>query len=125
MPVRDLVIAVSLFSFALLVAFIGDAVGSEYYFFLGEGRRFRRGLQEPPTSPWQVALLIVVPLGVFFLSRRYAAILLAILPILAILGLPAGILFFEWTPGIAHYLLILSLGGAATYIWSRDHLNED
>ena len=125
MPVRDVIVAISLLTATLLVAFIGDALGSEYYLFLGEGRRFRRGLQEPPTSPWHVAFLVIIPMGLFVLSRRYAAIILSILPILAMLGLPAGTLFFEWTPGIAHYLLILCLGGTAVFIWSRDHLHED
>ena len=120
MPIRDLIVALSLMVGVLLIAFVGNAVGSEYYLFLPS-----RGLHTPPTSPWFLAIPIFISVGVFFLSRRYAAIIIAVLPLMAFLGIPAGALFFDWTPGIAQYLLILCLGGLAMFIWSHDHLHED
>ncbi len=122
MPIRDLILAVLLVCTVLVVAFVASAIGSEYYLFF-PGRR--SGLQEPPTSPWLVGMLVAVPIGEFFVSRRYAAIFVAVLPILAILGLPVGILFFDWTPGIAQYLLIICLGALAAFVWTHDDLNVD
>jgi len=124
MPVRDLIVAACLIAGIVAIAFGASALESEYYLFLPGGPR-SRGLHEPPTSPWLVLILLALPIGVFFFSRRYAAGIITILPILALLGWAVGTLFFDWTPGMAQYLIIFGFGLLAIFVWSRDSLNED
>ncbi len=128
MPVRDLVFALSLILLVVSVAFVATAVGSEFYLFLPvgrHGRARRHGMGFPPTSVWILLTLVVVPVVIFFLSRRYSAIMFAVLPVLALLGLPVGMMVFEWTPGIAQYVLIVLLGVLAAFVWSHEDLHED
>jgi uncharacterized membrane protein len=122
MPIHVPAIAILLALLVIAIALTGHAVGSEFYVLI-PGRY--RGLNEPPTSPWIIVLLVGLAAGMFFFSKRYAAVILAALPLLVLLGLPAGIFLFDWTPGITQYLLVLGLGGLATYVWSHDCLNED
>ena len=122
MPLRVLITALSLIVLVLLIAFVGHAIGSEYYFALPSRRG---GIREPPTSPWTIVFFIAQPIVLFFISRKYAAILMAGLAVFSLLGMTFGLVFFEWAPGIAQYLLILSLGALAAYVWSHDCLNED
>ena len=121
MPLRDLLVSDALIIAILPILFIGRALGSEYDVSLPS----RRGFSEPAASPWLLAFLRAVAIGIIFLSRRDFAILFMALPILMLWGLPVGTLFFDSIPGSAQHLLILFLGAGGVFIWPHDHLNED
>lgn len=123
MPVRDLIVAVLLLVFVLVVAFVAEAMGSEFYLFIPPFRRMK--LQEPPTSPWALVVLFAIAVIVFCVYRRHAAILISSVLGLAILGIPTGILIYSWTPGIAQYALIVALGALVAFIWTHEDFYQD
>lgn len=122
MPVRHLAILGILNFLVLLVAFVGSWLGSEYYFFLPSRRS---GLQPPPSHPAIVLILVAIPSIVFWFSRRHAAVIYSVTAFLCLLGPLGGNFFFNWTPGIAQFLLIAAMGSVAVFVWSKDSLSED
>jgi hypothetical protein len=106
------------------IAFVADVLGSEFYLFLPSLRRFRP-LPTPPTPAWSVPVIYAVCVGIFFLSRRFAAVMIAGVSAMFFLGLPVGTVIFEWTPGVAQYLLILTSGAVAIFVWAHEDLHED
>ncbi len=127
MPVKDIVVGLCGILTVLVVALGGWLFGSEYYLFIPDVRfrRRRGGPTVPPTSFGFVVFLIIAGMVIFLLSRRIAAIYFTVLPFLAILGIPLGILLYEWTPGWAHYLLTAALCGLALLLWSNDNFHDD
>jgi len=123
MLIRDLIIVVALLACVVLTAMIGPALGSEYYLFL-PSRRYHR-LHDIPTHPVIVLLTFGVIVGSFFLSRRFAAILLTGVSVLFAVSLPMAVLVFEWSPGIAQYVLIVSSAALTIYVWTHEDLHED
>jgi hypothetical protein len=119
---RFLIVASLLIASVLVIAFVGDAFGSEYYFFMpGKGPN---ALNEPPSSPKTVVFAVASSVVFFFVSPRNRWLGFAIWPIFAILGLPIGILCFGWTPGAAQYLLILCMIVLAVLVWSNSPPNK-
>lgn len=123
MPVRDLITAVLLLLFVLVVAFVAEAIGSEFYLFVPPVRRMK--LEQPPTSPWALVVLFAIAIILFCVLRRHAAILISSVLLLAILGIPTGILIYSWTPGIAQYVLIVALGALVAFIWTHEDFHQD
>lgn len=122
MPLRDVIIALALVGTIVLVAFIGEATGSEFFLWLPVRRRLPA---TPPSSPWRITMVMMIVVGVFFLSRRIATFFLTGFSIAMIVSLPIGILIYEWTPGWAHYVLMVAMGSLAVFAWSNDSLHED
>lgn len=121
MPVKKLVVAAVLALLVILIAFLSTWFGSEFYVYV-PGRY--QSLSAPPSSPWLVFFLMTMVVGVFVFSRRYAALMLGALAPLTLVGPMIGA-FFQWTPGLGHWLLTLSLFAAAIYVWTNECLNED
>ena len=119
MPVKDLILGLCGILLVLFAAFAGWIFRSEYYLFLPVFRRrnFRNGSTVPPTSFGSVVSLIAIALVIFLFSRRIASVFFTALPVVALLGIPIGILVYGWTPGWAHYLLTLALCGMAMFLW--------
>lgn len=123
MPLRDLIVAVLLMLIVVAVAFVSDALGSEFYVFVPS--RSQAKFSHPPTSPMALVVLFAIAIIVFCFLRRYAAVLVTGVLALAILGIPAGILIYEWTPGVAQYVLIAALGALVAFIWTHEDLHQD
>lgn len=127
MPVNDLLVGLCGMTIILVIALGGWIFGSEYYLFVPDAS-LRWGLDgptAPPTTFGFIIFLMAVPAALFLISRRSATVFFTALPLLAILGIPVGILLYEWTPGLAHYLLTVALCGMAVFLWSNDNFHDD
>ena len=125
MPLRDLLIASFLVLVTIVIAFVATAVESEFYLFIPKGRRFHTAISEPPTSPWVLVVLLSIATAIFSFSKRHARISLFIIAILPILGWAIGPWLFSWQPGIAQYLLMVSLGALAVYVGTNERFDMD
>jgi hypothetical protein len=123
MLIRDLIAVVALLASVVLTATIGPALGSEYFLFI-PARRYHRW-HDIPTHPVVVLAIFSIIVGSFFLSRRFAAIFLTGVSVLFAASLPMAILVFEWSPGIAQYVLIITSAALTIYVWTHEELHED
>ncbi len=122
MRVRDLIIIVALLASTVLISMLASAAGSEVYFLLPS----RHGsVDPPPDHPMTYVFLLAMVVGIYFLSARYAAIGITAVTAGAYLALGVGMGAFEWTPGVCHYLLMVSLTLTTFFVWNCDELHCD
>ena len=122
MRLRDLVVIIALLASTVLISGLAVVMGSEVYFLLPSRRL---GVDPPPDHPATYVVLLAVVVGLYFLSARYAAVLLAIVTAGAYLGTAVGWAAFEWTPSVCQYLLMISLTATTVFVWQCEELNSD
>lgn len=121
MLVKDLLIALALVLAVFLSIGVSALFGSEHYCFVPRGF----DTLGPPTPPFLTAALAAIPVGIWFFSKEHAWYWAMLLPILLVMGLLVGPIFFRWIPGVAHFLILITSTSLALYVWRNEDLRDD
>ena len=104
----------------VLTVIAASSFQSEFYFFFPS--KFPE-LMGPP-SDWTILISLVMPICVF-LSRMRDRLLLALFAIPPVAGLPVGVWFYGWHPGIAHYIIMAECLCLSAFVWRRNNKIPD
>ena len=114
MPIRIVIVLLSLFAACLAVALGAWAAGSEFYLFIPG----RRGIHRPPDHPIELIIAMAFCAGLFLLfSQHYGLVFFTGLFASLVLGSIVGYLVFAWTPTVVQWLLTVAMGAETTYGW--------
>jgi hypothetical protein len=75
-------------------------------------------VNKPPTPPFAVLIVLVVCLGLFFFSQRYALILFSAVLGSLMLGSLVGYGVFAWKPTFVQLLLTVAMLAETYFGWN-------
>jgi len=115
----DTIIATLIAAAALGVVCLGGALGSECFLVMPMKSGF--GLVEPPTSGTVFVFVGAMGYTVSVLRPTASIAFSALLTFSSMLGIPVGILVFDWSPGWAQFTVVALLAYLTYFCCTREY----